>query len=140
MIHIIQRAFLAAAIIMPQYVIRLQLICAYQPRKQFNQTVISLLGKLSVLVFKATFYRDGIPVPGLHRISDFIQRYDLQDLPVNAYDKMGAGSANVMIVFQILEIIAVLCGTGIRIGRIMHENAVNSSSLVPGLEYSLISR
>ena len=124
MLRVIDGAFFAAAVIVAEDVVGLQIIGVDQPSQQPDQGIVGFLSELSVVRLIATFDRDGILVTCLHRVSDLIQRNTLNDLPVIPDDEMRTGTA-LMIVLKLFEIAAVLCRTGAGVGSIMHENIIH---------------
>lgn len=78
-------------VIMPDHIVGIQIISLGEIAHQLHQRLISLIGKLSGLVWVAALNRDGVVVPGIRAVGDLIEWDALDYGAVNADDKMTAG-------------------------------------------------
>lgn len=90
MLHIIERTHFAAAVIMPQNIIRRQMIFLCQPRKRMYQGIVCFLRKLPVLIQITALDGNRIRIPRRNRVCLFLQRNTLDQLALVADDKMRA--------------------------------------------------
>lgn len=87
----IKRTFFPTLIIMPKHILRGKIIFFQKPGCQFNQRIIGCLRKTSILGLVTAFNGNGIIISRLYSVGDLIERNTLDNRPVKADYKMGAG-------------------------------------------------